>query len=540
MRKLFFTLLLALPFLMHAQAKEPDFDSLTFDQKLGQTLVAFVDIDNAHKYQKAIESGMVGGVLIQWGNYSLEQTTELSTKLQSWAAKSPSKIPLLISIDYEGGTVYTPVTLGFNYLPTNMMIAAADDEEAAARIFYLAGTTLRNAGIHINFSPVVDVNINPGNPIIGVRSFGADPDTVSRMGSAVISGLKAANVMSVAKHFPGHGNTVLDTHYALPVIDTSKKEMQTVHLAPFKKAIEAGVPGIMSAHIIYKSYDPKNPATYSKKILQDLLQKEMGFKGVIISDALDMQGATQDGNIALSVARTLEAGSDMALMGRFLNANKTFASIKGYVGTELSEERVNAAAKKILDLKRDMGLFDETPREAIGDIHKAYDAAALDIARKAVTLYKDDKGKIPLQTKSKNICAVFFSPTRFAEETAAFYRPFVAKGWNIKYYNAAMQPTSKDINRARECAEGSDVLVIGTLQWAAKPFSKQTAAITKLLAQYPDAIMISTMSPYEVKTYPQARTVLFTYGMSRQSMTAAAEVILGLTPPLGKLPIEIN
>ncbi|ACC97651.1 Putative beta-glucosidase [Elusimicrobium minutum Pei191] len=541
MKKLFFVVFFTAVF---AHGAVPDFDSLTLDQKLGQTLVAFVDTDNAHKYQSAIEKGLVGGVLVQWGNYSLEQTTELAAKLQSWAAKSPHKIPLLISIDYEGGTVYTPVTLGFEYLPPNMMIAAANDEEAAARIFYLAGLELRKAGIHINFSPVVDVNINPGNPIIGVRSFGSSPELVGRMGAAVVSGLSAANVMSVAKHFPGHGNTVLDSHYSLPVLNITKKEMQDVHLAPFKKAIEAGVPGIMTAHIIYKNYDPKNPATYSKRILNDLLRTEMKFKGVIISDALDMKGATLDGNIALSAAKTLEAGSDMALLGRFLNADKTFNKIYGYVGTELSQKRIEEASKKILDLKKQMGLFDEQ-KEPFTSTSKAYAAAAEVIAKKSVTVLRNKNNKIPLKeefanTPGKKVCAVFFAPTRFAEEITSFNKPFLEKGWKVNYYNAIMKPTSKDLKRARECAKGADLFVIGTLQWAAKPFYKQTAVIGTLLEEFPDAVVISTMSPYEVKTYPGAKTVLLTYGISKHSMKAAADVIVGNIPAQGKLPIELE
>ena len=135
------------------------FDTLTLQEKLAQTIVVATDIDNADKYKDAIQKGLVGGVLIQWGNYSLPQTKKLIDKLQSWAEKSPHKIPLLISIDYEGGTVYTPVTLGFPYLPTNMMLAASQNTEDAATLFYIVASELKNVGVHINFAPVVDVNI---------------------------------------------------------------------------------------------------------------------------------------------------------------------------------------------------------------------------------------------------------------------------------------------------------------------------------------------------------------------------------------------
>ena len=194
MKKWIFLILALWPLAAAAQIK---FEDLSFEEKLGQTLVVFVDVDSAEQNRKAIEEGKIGGVLIQWGNYSLPQTKELVAKLQSWAAKSPHKIPLLISIDYEGGTVYTPITLGFEYLPTNMMLSATQDEEAAATVAYLAGLELRRAGVHINFSPVLDVNSNPHNPIIGVRSFGSDPDNVTKMGLSLMNGFKASGIMAV-------------------------------------------------------------------------------------------------------------------------------------------------------------------------------------------------------------------------------------------------------------------------------------------------------------------------------------------------------
>ncbi|GHT38894.1 beta-glucosidase [Bacteroidia bacterium] len=533
MRKLFF--ILFFPLFLNAQP--PGFDNLTAEQRLGQTLVIFVDTDNAEKYKSIIEKGLVGGALIQWGDYSLAQTTALTAKLQSWAKNSPAGIPLLISIDYEGGTVYTPVTLGFQYLPTNMMIAAARDEEAAARLFYLAGLQLKKAGVHINFSPVVDVNINPGNPIIGVRSFGADSELVGRMGAAVISGMSAAGIMPVAKHFPGHGNTALDTHYELPVLEVSREEMERTHLAPFKKAVDAGVPGIMTAHIIYKAYDPAHAATYSKKILNDLLQKQMGFDGVIISDALDMKGAMQ-GTIALNAARTIEAGSDMALLGRFINAENIFKQISALTGKEVSQARIDEAAKKIFDLKKKLGLFEETAET--DDISDAFDKASEDIARKSVTVLRDKKNIIPLKQEPGRLCAVFFAPTRFAGETAVFTKPFLEKGWKVNYYNAAMQPTSKDLKRATDCAEGADALVIATLQWAAKPFARQVSVVNELLGKYPDAAVISLMSPYEVTAYPKADTVILTYGINKFSIKTAAEILLGIREAEGQLPIDLK
>ena len=273
------------------------FDALSLQEKLAQTIVIATDIDNADKYKDAIQKGLVGGVLIQWGNYSLPQTKKLVDKLQSWAEKSPHKIPLLISIDYEGGTVYTPVTLGFPYLPTNMMLAASQNTEDTATLFYIVASELKNVGVHINFAPVVDVNINPANPIIGVRSFGSDTKVVGDMGSALIDGLQKGGIMAVAKHFPGHGETVTDSHLDLPRLNMTREEFYQTHIPPFKQAIDNGVMGIMTAHIVYDFIDPQTPATFSPKILNGLLKDELKFKGLVISDSLDMAGATKGSSL---------------------------------------------------------------------------------------------------------------------------------------------------------------------------------------------------------------------------------------------------
>ncbi|NLO91014.1 MAG: hypothetical protein GX410_03340, partial [Elusimicrobia bacterium] len=172
----------------------PALSSLTPEERLAQTIFIAVDSATADEKREAIEKGLVGGVLLQWGDYSLEQTKALAQKLQSWAAKSPSRVPLLLAADYEGGTVFTPATLGLPNLPSNMMMGSSADDKDSAVLFYLAGVEIRKVGIHINFAPVLDVNTNSANPIIGVRSFGSDPELVSRMGISVIRGLQAAGV----------------------------------------------------------------------------------------------------------------------------------------------------------------------------------------------------------------------------------------------------------------------------------------------------------------------------------------------------------
>ncbi|MBR2504871.1 MAG: glycoside hydrolase family 3 C-terminal domain-containing protein [Elusimicrobiaceae bacterium] len=545
MIKKLFTLLFCLSFGgVGAWSQELRFEDLSLEEKLGQTLTVFVDVDSAEIFRPVIESGKVGGVLIQWGNYSLAQTKQLIDKLQSWAAKSPHKIPLLISIDYEGGTVYTPITLGFDYLPTNMMLSASGDEEGAATIAYLAGLELKRTGVHINFSPVLDVNSNPHNPIIGVRSFGSDPANVTKMGISLMNGFKAAGIVSVVKHFPGHGDTSVDSHYQVPIVKASYQELEKTHIAPFAQAVKHGAQGVMTSHIIYPALDNKNIATFSKPIVQDLLKEQLGYKGLVVTDSLDMKAATQFCTIANYAVRALNTGSDMILLGRYIKPQTTFANIyKNISANAKSTARVNEAAEKIFNLKKELGLLDGSSAMP-PPIDKAYREELEKMSNRAVTLVRDRVKLLPfnpevLRGKKPTVCAIFFSPSRFADQLPSFTKPFMEKGWDVRGYNAALTPKAVDAKRAKECAEGADLLVVTSLQWADKTNINQKNTIQALFKENPRNVFISTMSPYDIANYPAANTVLATYGLNRYVLQAAADIILGNLQPQGKLPVSL-
>ena len=515
---------------------------LTPEEKLGQTLVAFVDIDSAELVRPAIEQGKLGGVLIQWGNYSLKETRRLIEKLQSWAAKSPHKIPLLVSIDYEGGTVYTPITLGFDYLPTNMLLAASQDEEKAATLAYLAGQQLRSVGVHINFSPVLDVNSNPRNPIIGVRSFGSDPATVTKMGLALMNGFKAAGIIPIVKHFPGHGDTSLDSHYSVPVVNASKAELKRIHLAPFAQAIKQGVPGVMTGHVLYPALDKEQVASFSKPILQGVLRQELGFEGLIVTDSLDMKGATQFCTIAGCAARSLAAGADMILLGRYIKPLTLFEQINTQVNAQKLASRIENAAARILKLKKELGLLDEGfVRQPPTPIERAYKQALADISKEAVTLVRDRNGLIPFSPEKERptVCAVFFAPPRFADQLAHISKPFLARNYKVRAYNAPLSPKEKDTSRALKCAEGADLVVVASLQWADKLNLNQKHTIEKMLDKNQNLVLLSVMNPYDIPYYPRMGTVLATYGLNSFALQTAADIIVGNEQAQGVLPVEL-
>lgn len=518
------------------------FKDLSLRDKLAQTIFIATDIDTAYKYQNAIEKGLVGGVLIQWGSYSLEETKNLIDKMQGWAKKSPLGLPLLIAIDYEGGTVYTPITLGFPYLPTNMLLAAANNPMDTTTLFYIIGTELKNAGVNINFSPVIDVNVNPSNPIIGVRSFGSDTKIVSDMGLALITGMQKAGVMAVAKHFPGHGETALDSHYATPHFSQNKETFEKTHLPPFKQAINGGVMGIMSAHIIYDFLDKENPATFSPTILNDLLKKSLGFNGLIISDSLDMQGASKTGNITTAALKSLISGVDIVLTSR-QNPAITNSELLKQIGKTLPQTRVEEAANKVFNLKKQLGLFDEEkPSMPLRSSLEAYNYFAQKLSNQGVSLIRTENNFIPFKTEKQNpkLCTILFSPTRFTDQLIDFSAPFIEKGWKVKYYNASMRPQAKDMDRAKECMKDADLVVVGSLQWADKSLTAQKNAIKQLAKINPDIVLLSLMSPYDIKNYPQIKNIIAMYGISKFSSKAAANIILGNIPAKGKIPVNLK
>ena len=530
MKKIFIALALLLA-LQPAQAQK-SFEDLSLQEKTGQTLFASADINNYERLKPYITKGLLGGVLIQWGNYSREETKKLTENLQTWAKESPNKIPLLIAIDYEGGTVYSPTTLGLPFLLSNMVIAAANNYEDTQTIFYIIAQELRNLGIHINFAPVMDVNTNSQNPIIGVRSFGSKKETVATMGKAIIEGLQQGGIMSVAKHFPGHGEANTDTHKGLTEFNGTKKEFEEIHLYPFKEAIKSGVQGIMTSHIRYSFLDYRL-ATYSPVILQDLLRKKLDFKGLIFTDSLDMKGALLS-NISKAAYLSLKAGADVALIAKE-DPQKAITLIQ----QKVPAQRIEEAAKKVYDAKKELGLFEKNTNKEM-PVNKAFEALARKITQQAVTVVKNEDNLIPYQPQDgKNkLCAVFFAPTRLANQLPYFVQPFLNEKFEVEYYNAPLTPKQKDIERAKNCALKADLVVIGSLQWANKEVAAQKKAIEELLNLNGNTVILSLMSPYDLKHYPQAQTALAIYGVNSFSATAAAEVILGKIKPKGQLPIN--
>ncbi|HET9315240.1 MAG TPA: beta-N-acetylhexosaminidase [Vicinamibacteria bacterium] len=296
-----------------------------------------------------------------------EQVADLVRELQSVAREARHDLPLLVAVDQEGGRVARlrePWTLW----PPQRAIGRAGSEDLARRMGAALAFELKACGIRCDFAPVVDVDSNPKNPIIGDRSFGDDPDLVGRLGAAVVQGLQQGGVAACAKHFPGHGDTDVDSHLALPVVEHSRSRLEEVELPPFRKAIEAGVATIMTAHVVVRELDPDVPATLSPAIIDGLLRKQLGFEGVIVSDDLEMRAVAAHWKPGDAAVRAVRAGCD--ILPVCASADAQVEAIEGVVRAVESEElrftEMDAAGLRIRALKQRFLLpyADPDPREA--------------------------------------------------------------------------------------------------------------------------------------------------------------------------------
>ena len=354
-------------------------DQMTLEEKVGQLLVIGVEGTSfSSEMDNLIRNYHVGGVIIMGRNVA---TTNEMLQLINGIKKANelNKIPLFLSVDEEGGRV-SRMPVGIPKLPTSAQIGKLNDESVSYRAgTYLAGV-LNEFGYNMNFAPVLDVNSNPRNPVIGNRSFGSDPYQVAKLGISTMHGMMDNGIIPVVKHFPGHGDTVVDSHKALPKVETTLEALRNVELVPFQKAIEEGADAVMVAHILFPALDPDYPSSMSKAIITGLLRNEMKFEGVIITDDLTMGAIANDYTIPEAAVQSFIAGSDQLLVVRDyeVQLNTLNAFIKAIETGEITEERLNESVKRILTLKEKYSVSDEVHEKVDMDkINELYDKLQL-------------------------------------------------------------------------------------------------------------------------------------------------------------------
>lgn len=487
---------------------------------------------------EVIEKYHLGGVLyFAWaGNTdSPTQIAELSNGLQEAATAQPSGVPLSLSIDQEGGIVarmLEPATV----FPGNMALGATRNTGLAAEQWRITGEELRATGVNSNFAPVVDVNTNPLNPVIGVRSFGEEPDLVGDLGAVAVGALQDEQVSATLKHFPGHGDTDVDSHFGLPIVTYDRQTLEDVHLAPFRDAIAEEPDAIMTAHMIVEAIDPDLPATLSEEILTGLLREEMGYEGLIVTDSLGMAAVREEWGDDDVPVMALKAGADVLLNPPDMDTAYE-AVVEAVESGEIKRKRLDESVRRILEVKEERGLFDDpyadesAVDEAVGTDGNL--AVADQIAREAATVVRNDADLLPLSGDEGDTLVVgpgLGEPGHVAAELGA-------RGLEATSQETALRPTEEERAQAVASAEASDLAVVTS--WNAWRYAAQQDLVNDLLATDTPVLVVATRDAYDLGHVPDVESYVATYGYRPVSLSGAVEVLFDQAPPVGRLPVTI-
>ncbi|GAA0283752.1 glycoside hydrolase family 3 protein [Streptomyces polychromogenes] len=482
----------------------------------------------------------LGGIVyFAWAHNtrSPRQIAALSNGLQRAAAAAGSGIPLLLSVDQEHGAVARigrPATL----LPGAMALGAGGSAADARRAARVAGAELAALGIRQDYAPVADVNVNPANPVIGVRSFGSDPDAVAELAAAQVHGYQGAGVAATAKHFPGHGDTETDSHVGLPVMRHSRAQWEELDEPPFRAAVEAGADVVMTAHIVFPALDPSgDPATLSRPIVTGILRERLGFRGVVVTDALDMAGVRQKYGDERVPVLALKAGCDQLLNAPDLGL--AYRAVLAAVGSgELTRERIEESVLRILEVKARRGLFedpyaDEERVDAL--VGTAEHLAAADaVAAGTTTLLANPAGLLPLDASAGPRLLVTgadpASPTgTTGPPTAVLARELTALGCRAR----ALPP-----ERAVAAAPGNAAVLVCTYN-VPEGESPQRTLVADLVATGVPVVLVAIRNPYDPARLPRCAAELATYTWTDVELRAAARVLTGAERPSGRLPVPV-
>ena len=556
-----------------AKWAEKEMRRMSVDEKVGQLVSVGVnarywnqDSEGFLDLKRHITENKVGSIIL-FGS-PVYEAVHFTNRMQQAA-----KYPLLISADFEAG-----IGMRFEdtvFFPWNMAVAATGEPALAKRQGLITARESRALGVHQVFAPVVDVNNNAANPVINVRSYGEDPNDVARFANAMIEGLQSGNVLATAKHFPGHGDTSVDSHRGLPIINLPRSRFDQIELVPFKSAVNTGVASIMVAHIALPQIDPTEakplkvaikpvdaqegaevvfenatlPATLSPIINTELLRKEMNFRGLIVTDAMSMSGLTLYFNQDEAAVLAFLAGADMILKPADVDA--AIRGLREAVKSgRISEARLNQSVSKILAVKYELGLTKNrfAPIEEIDKIVGGKDARELgeEIATKAITLVRNNENIVPLpQNKKIFVLAVTNGDDR-SWVANSFMRQITADIGNVEMSVIDERSTEKEIKTAMDNARQADIILAplygrvrtGQARSVGLP-EKGTQVLRGLLDENKSVIGISFGNPYLLSELPSLKTYLVAYGDMATLQRASARSVTGRQSITGRLPISL-
>lgn len=491
----------------------------------------------------------VGGIIyFSWTHNTRDprQIAALSDGIQRASLAQPRGLPMLIATDQEHGAVCRigkPATL----LPGAMAVGAGGSLADARTLGRIAGTELRAMGVNQDYAPDADVNVNPANPVIGVRSFGADPEAVAAMVAAEVKGYQGARVAATVKHFPGHGDTAVDSHTGFPVITHTREQWETLDAVPFRAAVAAGVDSVMTAHLQFPALDDSgDPATLSHPILTGILRGELGYDGVVITDSLGMEGVrTKYGDDRVPVL-ALKAGVDQLLNPPSLDV-AWHAVLDAVRDGELTEARLDESVLRILRLKSRLGLFGSVRTSAaevartVGS--RTHLAEADRIAERTTTLLVNEERLLPLDRRSRRrLLIVGADPSSPSGTTGPPTNVLAAAlaelGFTTTVLTTGTTPTATAIEQAATAARDADAVIVGTYNVTAG--SAQRKLVTALLATGKPVVAVAIRNPYDVAQLTDVPAVLATYCWTDVELRAAARVIAGRVSPRGRLPVPVQ
>ena len=516
---------------------------MTLDEKIGQLFMpAHRDVANTMEW---IKNYNIGGI---W--FARTEARKIAEELNT--LQRSSKYPLLVSADFEKGAgTYVD---GATDLPFNMALGATRDPHIVYRSAALTSKEAKVMGVHIIFGPVLDVNNNPKNPVINARSFGENAEMVATLGAAAINGYQDNGILATGKHFPGHGNTSIDTHAKLGIIESNSEEFESIELLPYKKVLRDAKPSaIMSVHLWVKSIDSDTlPATLSNKVITGLLRQRLGFDGVIYTDAMVMGGITTRYPFDVAVVKAIQAGCDVILFPGSIE--KGVEDLRAAVKNgDISEERITESARRILLSKTRVNLH----RERLVDLEKIASSVgtsknyleAKAIAAECLTLAKDEKNLIPI-AESKKVTILTISNregnSMLSRGVFNFPDEMRTRSTNVADFTLSDSLRENEVVKALELAKSSDVVVVaayvrivlssGTVDLPAAHIK----FLEQLTAQNPNIILVSFGNPYIGGSVPGIPTYVCAYDNAKALQDAAADALFGKAHFKGRLPVTVS
>lgn len=477
-----------------------------------------------------------GGVVLLGENISTPDAVTRLTNSYQQTIKDAGGIPLLVSVDQEGGPI-SHLQDGFTTFPTSELLTAAGDADLAHATGAAIADELSAVGVNMDLAPIADLETNPNNPIIVRRSFGSDPVLVSPMVAAFIEGMQGAGVISTAKHFPGHGESSTDSHTGLPVINLTRERLEQVELAPFRAAIDSGVGAIMVAHIWYPALEsqPDLPASLSANVVTGLLRDELGYDGIIMTDALDMDAIDTTYNYSDAVLQAVEAGVDLVIAAHIsLDAQQQAiqALIDAVHAGTISEERINESARRILTAKAQYNLLDWQPLDPSTASQRvdldSHAELVTQIFNQGVTLAYDQNQLIPI-ADDRSLAIVYLGSRYQIVQECSTYRS------NIAWVGVSDIPTDNEISSAKTAATLADTVVVFTQN--ADSNGAQAALVNALP---PDkTVAVALWSVYDWLAYPHVAAYIATYSPLRPAVPAACALLFGALPATAQIAIAM-